>query len=212
VRNAFIHVFTLCFFAISLTFCSSKKKTPEAPPPVVAEDSAPSIKTASVESTVETEEDELIEKYSLIKLNAAATALNVIATQKEDDRQQVLTCDIESTVAKSSLPALKAMIEKKIEEEREEYVAEPPKFSKTRGFDTCGSQCGCGALVSVIEQVKPADLGSEQWQKDHARDLTRLKKKASLQNAPESLTCARRQNWYCDSDLKAFLEKPSAKK
>ena len=205
MRSAFVHVFTLCFLAISLTFCTSKKKAAETPAPTAA--------AAPAASTAETPEQELGEKYSLLKLNAAANALNVIASQKEDDRQQVLACDISTVVAKQSLPALKGLIAQKVTDEREEYVADPTRFSKTNSFDTCGSQCGCGVLVSVIGSVKSTELGSDQWKKDHARDLTRLQKKASLQNVPsEMLACARRQSWYCDSDLRAFLEKPAATK
>jgi hypothetical protein len=191
-------VFMSVFLALAAISCGSKdKKAQEAP-------MKPSPNKVVSEA-------ELLERHDLLQLNDAATALRVIFDQSLDGKpgDQVLECEISGETAQRSLMPLKSLIDTQIEPERDEYLKDPALYVRTRGLETCGSKCACGVFASVLESVPVSALRTAAAKSNHPKLLKRLQTKASLQKSQESFACAKKQSWFCGSELKSYLERES---
>lgn len=158
---------------------------------------APQASAAPTQSSVQ-------ERYSIQELNSAATALRVIAD--DDKSKNILGCEITSEKALSMTMPLKALIDEKIRSEVEAYESDPKTYANTEGFEMCAKNCACGVFSDVVEQASERKMpaGSSVA---HKRNQSKLRAKASRQSADASATCARKQSWFCGSDLHKFLDK-----
>lgn len=189
--------------ALAFTACSSSEKkvdssktSPVTPP--VARASTP---------------DEMGAKYSVVELNSAANLLKVVvdeagAKMSEDKGSDIIGCPLTGKQASTMTMPLKYLIDQQMKNEVESYQADPKNYAVEKGFETCASNCACGVLGDVVngasESALPAGGSAGRL---HARNKQRLSLKATHQTSRDSLACARKQSWFCSSDLKAYLEK-----
>lgn len=149
-------------------------------------------------------QDAIQQRYSLQELNAAANALKVIAD--DDKSKDLLGCEIPSQKALSMTMPLKALIDEKIRSEVEGYESDPKGYSNTEGFESCAKNCSCGVYNDVVEAASERKMPSGS-SVTHKRNAAKLRAKAERQTAEASLTCAKKQSWFCSSDLRKFLDK-----
>lgn len=169
--------------AVLITACSSKTST------------------APIESTQ-------IVTYSEIKqLDSAATVLRVIYDQSLNRASvrapNVLSCEIAGDDAIAMLMPLKARMDEILGIEVKTYVANPKAYALKNDFSVCEKSCHCGIYSSILEaaETKPSDL---KW---HRVQLKVLQEKATKQSDDQSLSCASKQNWFCQSSLHKDLMK-----
>lgn len=163
--------------------------------------------TATTAPTAPVTSEAVLTKYSLQELNGAATALRVVADGGKSN--DVLGCDITDQKALSMTMPLKALIDQQARNETDSYEADPKGFASTEGFESCAKNCSCGVYSDVVaaasERKMPAGSGVA-----HKRNVAKLRAKAERQSADASLVCARKQTWFCSSDLRKFLDKGAA--
>ena len=163
-------------------------------------------KTASVAAAPLTSEA-VLTKYSLQELNSAATALRVVSDSGKG--KEILGCDITDQKALSMMMPIKALIDQQSRAEVESYETDPKGYANTEGFESCAKNCSCGVYSDVVsaasERKMPAGSGVA-----HKRNVAKLRAKAERQGEDQSLTCARKQTWFCSSDLHKFLDKGAA--
>ena len=176
-------------FAI-LTACSSSQKE---------QDSAAPAQTSSGEAPTQ---EYVMTKYSIQEFNSAVLGLQAVL---ESPDANVLGCSISAQEAREMLVPLKAMLDRKISSDSQEYAKDPRVYAKNNGFETCGGNCQCGVLASVLQR-SPAVKASAGDPKLHSRYLTKLQAKAKLQTPSQTQACARNQSWFCNSELKAYLQ------
>ncbi len=169
-------------------------------------DSSRAVKASSSLS-----ESDIITKYSLAELNGAATLLKVVADQgakvlTDDKGSEIVGCELAAKDARTSLARLQSVLARSVLSEAAAYSQNPKTYSSDHGFETCASNCACGVFNDVIERASTGSF-PVGGAKIHARNQQRLAAKASRLQPSETLACAHKQNWYCGSDLKAFLEK-----
>ena len=198
--------------ALALTFisCSSKSKSTDP-----SASTGPAMKGSGNAADATTSESELLERYSIVELNSVANALRIIFEKstdpKADQADQILDCAMTADDAKKLSNPLKVLMETQQEREREAYTMDPGVYARSHGLETCGAKCACGALAGVLKPVSAKTLKLPAQKVAHERFVKRLQAKASRQTAEESLTCARKTSWFCNSDLKAYLEKEASK-
>ena len=200
MRNLFSSVL-VC--AAVLTACASRPsqketKATEAKETVSAANEAPS--SAQIE-----------ERYTIQQMDAAANLLKVLIDENpkapgEDVGSDIVGCGITGQAAKSMTMPLKALIDRRLQAERDAYAMSPTQYASERGFESCGSTCGCGVLGTIIEEAETGTFKAKDL-KFHERWLARLNLKARSLDARASKACASHQQWFCTSDLKRFLEK-----
>ena len=204
---------TLSMFAVSIamtlsmTACNSKSKSPSG-----GGSSGPAMKAEGNANAATTSESELLQRYSLVELNSVANALKVIfdkSTDAKPETEPVLDCQISADEAKRLLNPLRSLIDTQTEHERESYTMDPGVYARSNGLETCGAKCACGVLANVLKPVAAKSFKTPSQRMIHERSVKRLQAKASRQTAEESLSCARKQGWFCSSDLRAFLDKQS---
>jgi hypothetical protein len=188
--------------ALAFTSCSSSEKKME------------SAKAASVASapTHATTAEEVGAKYSVTELNSAANLLKVIVDEagtktKDDKGTDIIGCALTGKQASTMTMPVKSLIDQQLKSETENYQADPKNYAIEKGFETCAAACACGVLSDIVEGANEASLPPGSAVRLHARNKQRLSLKASHQTARDSLACARKQSWFCGSDLKAYLEK-----
>lgn len=186
-----------------LSACASESRKPETVKP-----NAPAV---PIVSTTE----QISERYGLKELDAAANALKVVfdqslAASNDQQGEAVLGCPVKGDDARRMMQPLKALIDEAILKERDQYVADPKSYARDRSFETCAATCSCGSLANVLEPVNAKTLKSAN-KSMHDRFLVRLQKKAAIQGPDASLACARKQAWFCRSDLQAYLESEANK-
>lgn len=204
-RLSLIIAFLLC---LNLSACAGPKKIDNTEAKVVAPES--SVQKSSIPS-----ESDILNEYSFLEISSAANLLTVLFDQSLDKATgetlptstPVLECGITGEKARDMLMPLKALMDLQIASEREAYIADPESYSEERNFDACGRNCHCGSLLSVLEGVFLSALKAHKNKASHQKFLTRLEAKASRQQPHESLACARRQDWFCSSRLRTYLEK-----
>jgi hypothetical protein len=154
--------------------------------------------------------DSVTDRTSLQEMTSASNVLRAVIAQAAqtkgdaDPGQDVVGCKISGRQAKAMLDTLGSLLDRKTESEAADYAHDPKVYAKNNGFETCASECQCGGLASVAkrshgERVSGLDA------KIHARFLTKLNAKAALQTPVETLACARKQTWFCSSDLMKYL-------
>lgn len=162
---------------------------------------------AAVAPVAVVNQEAIQQKYSLQELNSVANAMKVIADDEKS--QNLLGCEISSQKALSMMMPIKALIDEKTRAEVEGYEADPKGYSNTEGFESCAKNCSCGVYSDVVaaasERKMPA--GSSVT---HKRNAAKLRAKAERQTSEASLTCARKQSWFCSSDLRKFLDKSAS--
>ncbi|MES2857068.1 MAG: hypothetical protein V4692_14460 [Bdellovibrionota bacterium] len=193
----FVKLVLLAFAVIHFSACSSSSKDVE-----------PAAPTASAEPvTLDT-----LDRYSIQELDSAATLLRAIneasAEVKGDGNpgEEVVGCAITGRQAKVMHDELKGLINRRIEQEAKDYAKDPRVYAKNNGFETCGGECHCGVLATVLERTRTDDIVKMDM-KVHSRFLTKLNAKARLQGSTQISACARKQTWFCSSDLKTYLAK-----
>jgi hypothetical protein len=177
-----------------LASCSGGSKRSDASSSSSAE-SAPAAATTS---------EAILQKYSLQELNSAANALKVMADAEKG--QDPVGCGIASDKALSMTMPLKALIDQRMRTEVQDYEQDPKSYANTEGFEICAKNCSCGVYSDIVEAARESSLPKNSAVQ-HKRNLTRLKAKAERQTAEASTTCAKKQNWFCSSDLRKFLDK-----
>jgi hypothetical protein len=159
-------------------------------------------------------QDEILDHYSLLKLEEAANVLKLLPDIKpgapEDER--VLHCEIPRSRIADMSARLKPLIAAQIESDREVYKIDPESYARSHSFEACAPNCTCGRLAEVLNGVKEADMNREtQWPK-HQKNLLKLSRKAQVLGAGAYLECGQKQNWFCDSELRNYLELDSSGK
>jgi hypothetical protein len=203
IKN-YSYLFSIISVAVIFTAAAACSSQPKEPTPVLAEGS-PS-RTASALSL---SEGAINEQYTLLELDAAANALKTIFDQSlgigDQHQGPVLSCDISNEQASAMMMPLKALIDAKLESEKEAYAADSASYAKLMGFESCASMCACGVLATVLEST-PVESVSRIAPKVHKRMLAKLQAKAARQTPQASLICAKRQSWFCSSPLRSYLE------
>ena len=189
---------------VSLAGCSSDEKKSESPG---------GSSKASVDLKSTANNDDIVQKYSISELNAAATALRAIAdagvSKPADDRgTEIIGCAMSSRQALSMTMPIKALIDSSQRAERDAYALNPKSYSSEKAFESCASTCSCGLFSDIVESAADAAL-PQGSAKIHARNKQRLTAKAAHQSAGDTLACAKKAAWFCGSDLKSYLEKES---
>jgi hypothetical protein len=185
------------FLALALSACSSASKisNPDAP---AAKSEVPTIETIS-------------ERTTLRELSSARNVLRAVIAQAseakgdENPGDQVIGCKLSGKRAKAMLTSVDGLIERRVILEAEDYSKDPRIFAKDNSFETCGAECFCGVLATVLDHVH-VDRVQKLDEKVHNRFVTKLNAKAKLQGPEQTMTCARKQTWFCKSDLKTYLE------
>ena len=183
-----------------ITACSSGEKKSESTQPAT-----PPVKAVS------TSKEDLTEKYSLVELNGAANFLKVVIDEginapAADKGSEIIGCAITARQAISMTMPIKSLIDQSVRVGAEAYSQNPKIYSGDHGFESCASTCACGVLSDVVEGANESAFpaGSERI---HMRNQKRLQAKAAHQTAGDSLACAKKQTWFCGSDLRAYLVK-----
>jgi hypothetical protein len=188
------------FAALAFSSCSSsEKKVDESKTSPVAAP-VPQVSTA----------EDIGAKYSIVELNSAANLLKVVVdTGKggEDAGSDLIGCPLTAKEAGTMTMPLKALIDQQMRGDIENYQNDPKNYAVEKGFEMCGASCACGVLSDVVNGANEAALPAGSAAKLHARNKQRLAMKASHQTSRDSMACARKQSWFCGSDLKAYLEK-----
>lgn len=173
-----------------------------------------SLGTAPAAKSVAPSKEDLTEKYTLAELNSAANLLKVVSDEgiklpTADKGSEMIGCPLTSREAMSMTMPVKSLIDQSIRVEAEAYSQNPKTYSGDHGFESCASTCACGVLSDVVEGANESTFpaGSE---KIHSRNQQRLQAKAARQTAGDSLSCAKKQTWFCGSDLKAYLKKEAS--
>ena len=187
---------------LALAACASHEKTVETP--------TNKSETASV-SRAATRED-VVAKYSIVELDAAANLLKVVIDESggklnDDKGTDVVGCPLTGKQATTMTMPVKSLIDQQMKSESESYQTDPKNYAIEKGFETCAATCSCGVLSDVVNGADETALPPGSSGRLQARNKQRLSMKASHQTARDSLSCARKQSWFCGSDLKAYLEK-----
>lgn len=206
--NYFLRLTAIILLCLNVSACVGTKKADITEVKAVVSES--SVQKASVPR-----ESEILSEYSFLEISAAANLLTVLFDQSLDKATgetlpastPLLECGITGERARDMLMPLKALMDLQIASEREAYTADPENYSEERDFDSCGRNCHCGSLLSVLEGVFLSALKTHKNKASHQKFITRLEAKASRQQPHESLACARRQDWFCSSRLRSYLEK-----
>lgn len=174
----------------------------------------PAVTPASDAPAAASSPADVSERYSLSELNGAANALKVVIDQgaakpSEDRGSDIFGCSLTAAQAVPMMMPLKAMIDGAVRGEVEAYSQDPKTYSSDHGFESCASSCSCGVWSDVVEDASDVSTTGVN-PKIHARNQQRLKAKAARQSTADSLACARKQSWFCTSDLKTYLEKQAA--
>lgn len=180
--------------------CSSKDKKQDSPTPVAA-------------SLTMTRED-IAQKFSLVDLNGTATLLRAVVDEgaskpNEDKGTDLIGCRLTARQAGTMTMPVKALIDQSMRAEVESYTANPKNYASEKGFETCAATCACGMWSDIVEGANESAMpkGSART---HARNQQRLTLKASHQSSSDTVACARKQTWFCTSDLKTYLLKDAA--
>lgn len=186
--------------SVFLAACSHAAKTPDQT------DSARAAKASSSLS-----ESDIITKYSLAELNGAATLLKVVADQgakalTDDKGSELIGCELAAKDARTSLVRLQSVISRSVLSEAAVYSQNPKTYSTDHSFETCASNCACGLFNDVIERASTSSFPAG-GAKIHSRNQQRLAAKATRLQPSETIACAHKQNWYCGSELKSYLER-----
>jgi hypothetical protein len=188
--------------ALTFASCSSsEKKADEAK-------AAPSEAPVSHAMT----SDEIAAKYSIVELNSAANLLKVIVDEAgekptDDKGTDLIGCALTGRQAGTMTMPLKFLIDQQLRNETESYQADPRNYAVEKSFETCASHCACGVLSDIVNAADESALPRGNSSRLHARNKQRLSLKAKHQTNRDSLACARKQSWFCSSDLKTYLEK-----
>jgi hypothetical protein len=143
---------------------------------------------ASIQNGTPQADSSVLQRYSLDEIDSAALLLRVTA----DGNASVLCRDIASEKARRLLLPMHALFEEKITLERGKL---PLRGRRLTRANRCESNCHCGAYSTLLEGFAPqADL------------LAAVTKKAATQSAAESLACAKRNRWFCNSPLLNHLK------
>ncbi len=194
----FLRIFSLIFLCLLSIGCSSKEKKSDV---MASAKSAPHSVT----------DEDMLQKYSLTELNGAATLLRAVideaGSQPKDDKEgEIAGCSLTSRQASAMTMPVKSLIDQMMPSEIDAYTRDPKSYAAERGFETCAAICGCGVLSDVLEATNKS-LMPRGSSRNHARNKQSLSVKATHQSAGDTLACARKQTWFCSSDLKAYLEK-----
>lgn len=189
---------------IFLASCSSTQLPPGATP------DKPLTKAGRGKNAKVPTAAEIADNYTLLQLDAATTALRSISdeagkTPDKDTGTEIIGCPITGRRALAMTMSLKMLIDTRLGPERDAYSLKPSEYGSVHGFENCASNCTCGVLHSVIQGVDPEGLKPAD-RKFHERWVTRLNLKATHQDERMTRACATHQQWFCDSDLKAYLE------
>jgi hypothetical protein len=200
----------LCSIAISIAACSSASKSGTTTPPG-ADASAIGSTSSDLPPVAVPSNEEISERYGLKELDSIANALKVVfdqslAGQNDKQGEAVLGCVMKGDEARRLLMPLKALMDSQTAKEREQYIADPKTFARDKGFETCASSCICGAYAMVLEPVSPREIKKANLE-IHNRYMSKLQAKAAIQGPDASFACAKKQNWFCRSDLRAYLER-----
>jgi hypothetical protein len=152
--------------------------------------------------------EEILEKYTALKLESAHLLLKVLSVDGtyEPEGEAFLGCRVTAEDARRFASPLDALIEKQAALLRSDYNENPISFARTNGFGSCTNQCTCGLWMKVAQGIEAKNLTNPRVRSAHQRFLKKLKIKSTRQSAQESRACAENQAWFCDSDLRSYLE------
>ena len=170
------------------------------------------IPTPAAKSAVPSAAD-VRDKYTISQLDAASTALKVIADASKDTKadtgSDVIGCPVTAGKASAMRFPLQSLIDGRLGSEREAYSAGPNHYGDTNSFETCAANCSCGVLNQIVNGASTAGFKPND-KKYHERWEARLKLKSSALGEREMRACAVHQNWLCGSDLMKYLESQAA--
>lgn len=199
MRKNMIKIFVLMLFSFTLITCLQSQKSPE-------QKSNPS---AQGTSEIETEEQRILAKYSLEELDQVAhygssmLIEDVEARSAKRKAKSFLKCD--PSLENSNILAMqaKALIDIKITSESLAYLKRPlPERIKDSKYLSCSKNCHCGVYAKLLEKIGPGSLQPEEL------DLLQFLKKEHVSVSDKHAhSCLKNVKWFCDSDLKKFLEK-----
>ena len=185
----------ICAFALAgglLGGCASHRAAPAA---------------SSAENARAGSDAQILEKFGWRKLRQAAVLLQSIEETAadapgENPGQNAIGCAISKDQAHAWRKKVEALAEKQAGSERDDYSIRPQAYSAQ--FARCAPTCLCEAYLDILQQVEPARPEDRAF---HAATMKKLKIKAKITSAAARLACARDQSWFCESELKAYLEK-----
>ncbi len=182
--------------ALVLTACSSSEKKVDETKSALVAAPVPAVTTS----------EDVLQRYSIVELNSVANLMKVIIDENKNG-EDIIGCPLTPKEAGTYTMPLKYLIDQQMRAETEAYTADPKNYAIEKGFETCASQCACGVLSDVVNGANESSLPRGVSSKLHPRNKQRLAQKASHQSKRESLACARKQSSFCNSDLKAYLQK-----
>lgn len=163
-------------------------------------------------------EGEILGQYSYLELNSAANFLTVIFDRSLEQKtgealptpDALNDCQITGDQARDMLMPLKALIDVQVPVERDAYKKDQDAYAAERAFESCGRQCNCGPLATVVEGVYLSAFKKRREKTQHQKYQVRLQAKAERLLPHEKLTCARKAEWFCSSQLRVYLESRAA--
>lgn len=145
------------------------------------------------------------ENLNLEQLDSVATALRAIYDRSLMNPSPrvppVLACDISGEDALAMMMPLKARMDEKIPRELKDYILTPKKYAKAQKFSQCAKSCHCGLYASLLSDAV-VEATEERW---HKNKLKWLRQQASKQTPEQTLNCAKKQGWFCESALRQSL-------
>jgi hypothetical protein len=202
--KSYLSLASVCLVASALIGCSSSEK----------KEDASAAAPATPRSHAVTSED-ITAKYSITELNSAANLLKVVIDEagvkpNDDKGSDIIGCPLTGKQAGTMTMPIKSLIDQVAHAETESYTNDPKNYATEKGFETCAANCACGVLSDIVENAEDSAVPAASA-KLHARNKQHLSVKASHQTSRDSVACARKQSWFCGSDLLSYLQKDAAK-
>lgn len=133
-------------------------------------------------------QNQILEKHSLEKLDSAANLLRVVADGTK-------LCGMDSKKASNYLLAIHPLIDSKIKA----TASNPKRVNEIAKLaPQCQLTCHCGVYEDVMNQ-NPTSATQ--------RKAIEFKNKAALLSSKSALKCAKKNLWFCKSELASYLDR-----
>jgi hypothetical protein len=145
---------------------------------------------ASVQDRISQPDSAILKRYSIEEMDSAALLLRVTA-DLEDNQKPRICRKIDPAAAKQLLLPMHSLFDEKVALERKKLPLKGRRLAKARN---CESLCHCGAYGTLLENFAQQEKLRESFDK-----------KAATQTSEQSLACAKKSRWFCDSPLLDYL-------
>lgn len=136
----------------------------------------------------EVTQNQILEKHSLEKLDSAANLLKVVADGAK-------LCGMDSKKAGNYLLAIHPLMDSKIKT----TAASPKRVIEIAMLASqCQLNCHCGVYEDVMNQ-NPTSATQKK--------AIEFKNKAALLSSKSALKCAKKNLWFCKSELASYLDR-----